>query len=163
MNSTNIISVSNELSYLRLLINDLEESKGKCTFGFSGNMPISDEINILKTIYRRISEPKIIEKIITKEKIINPKGEKIGLKEIIKIIKKDNNLKSYNNTIKKSYKKLETLKSKISSTYELINKIISSNRLYEDEISIIEKEIETSKSEIHALIKKCFNRGDLNV
>lgn len=148
-----------ELQYIELLINDLEESKGICTTGLSGCIPITEELTILKKIYGKISKPKIVEKITTIEKIINPKGEKIGLKEIIKLIKKNNRLKSYNSSIKKSNKKIESIKLKIESTNKLMDKIKENNTEYEKQINMIEKEIETSKSEIKCLLKKCLNFG----
>lgn len=149
-----------ELQYIECLINDLEESKGKCTTGLSGCIPLTEELEILKKIHNKISKPKIVEKITTIEKIINPKGEKIGLKEIIKIIKKDNHLRFYNNAIKKSNKKIESIKLKIENTNKFMDKIKETNTEYEKQIDIIKKEIEISKSEIKCLLKKCLNFGE---
>ena len=91
-----------ELKYIEGLINDLEGSKGRCSTGFTDDMPICQEINILRSIYYMILSPNIIERKETIEKVINQNGEKVSTKEIIKTIKKDGDIKLYINKIKKS-------------------------------------------------------------
>lgn len=143
-----------ELNYIKVLIDDLEESTDKCDIGIIGNISIYEEIDLLKRIYFKLSKPNVQREII--EQVINQNGNKLNLKEIIKSIKKDEEIRIFLKKIKKMSKRINELEQKISSENDHLKKIEKSNKLMMEEINGIDSELEESKAKIKKKLKMIF-------
>lgn len=146
-----------ETQYLCTLLKDLTESSDKCEKGYCEELDIYDEISILKRIIYKLSKPKIIKKTTIKEKIINQNGEKLELPEIMRHLKNDRKITHIRSNLRNYSVVIDKLKSKLSKSEKVIDKIHEQNKNLSNEMSIMSRDFESLKNEIKAIIERNFN------